>query len=117
MQSDDFRNRLNEKRSLDHLGPEYSNIYQSDNNELNAQPSLNSAVQPINSNYLNRDLETIHSRQKNVKYVSENTLRSKNVQVEYKPNEDKPPPRPPRNPHVLHTVKEHANMRDDEIVI
>ncbi|CAH8536914.1 hypothetical protein MS3_00004876 [Schistosoma haematobium] len=108
--------RLNEKRSLDHLGPEYSNIYQSDNNELNAQPSLNSAVQPINSNYLNRDLETIHSRQKNVKYVSENTLRSKNVQVEYKPNEDKPPPRPPRNPHVLHTVKEHANMRDDEIV-
>ncbi|VDP36770.1 unnamed protein product [Schistosoma mattheei] len=96
--------------------PEYSNIYQSDNNELNAQPSLNSAVQPINSNYLNRDLETIHSRQKNVKYVSENTLRSKNVQVEYKPSEDKPPPRPPRNPHVLHTVKEHANMRDDEIV-
>ncbi|RTG83807.1 uncharacterized protein DC041_0008302 [Schistosoma bovis] len=102
---------------VDHLNrPEYSNIYQSDNNELNAKPSLNSAVQPINSNYLNRDLETIHSRQKNVKYVSENTLRSKNVQVEYKPNEDKPPPRPPRNPHVLHTVKEHANMRDDEIV-
>lgn len=66
---------------------------------------------------MNRDLETIHSKQKNVKYVSENTLRSKNVQVEYKPNEDKPPPRPPRNPHVLHTVKEHANMRDDEIVV
>ncbi|CAI2727776.1 unnamed protein product [Schistosoma spindalis] len=108
--------RINEKRSLDHLGPEYSNIYQSDNNELNAQPSLNSAVQPINSNYLNRDLEMIHSRQKNIKNVSENTLRSKNVQVEYKPSEDKPPPRPPRNPHVLHTVKEHANMRDDEIV-
>lgn len=39
------------------------------------------------------------------------------MQVEYKPNEDKPPPRPPRNPHVLHTVKEHANMRDDEIVV
>uniref|UniRef100_A0A5K4FDP1 PH domain-containing protein n=2 Tax=Schistosoma mansoni TaxID=6183 RepID=A0A5K4FDP1_SCHMA len=108
--------RLNEKRSLDYLGPHYSNIYQSGNNGFNVQPSLNSAVQPINSNYLDRDSEMTHSKQKNVKHVNENTLRSKNMQVEYKPGEDKPPPRPPRNPHVLHTVKEHANMHDDEIV-
>ncbi|CAH8494059.1 unnamed protein product [Schistosoma turkestanicum] len=107
---------LNEERRLDHLTPDYSNIEQSVNNQFNVKPSRNSVFQPINNNHLNRNLPMIHSKEENVKYSNGNILRNKTSPMKYVPSEDKPPPRPPRNPHVLHTVKEHVNMRDDEIV-
>ncbi|CAH8494048.1 unnamed protein product [Schistosoma turkestanicum] len=107
---------LNEERRLDHLTPDYSNIDQSVNNQFNVKPSRNSVFQPINNNHLSRNLPMIHSKEENVKYSNGNILRNKTSPMKYVPSEDKPPPRPPRNPHVLHTVKEHVNMRDDEIV-
>ncbi|KAH8875342.1 hypothetical protein KSF78_0004603 [Schistosoma japonicum] len=100
---------LNEKRKS---SPEYSNNYHRDNKEVRIKQPLNSVFQPINK-HLYDNLSMNHlSSDKNAK----NTLRNRNSQLQYVPNEDKPPLRPPRNPHVLHTVKEHSNMRDDEIL-
>ncbi|KAK4472113.1 hypothetical protein MN116_005481 [Schistosoma mekongi] len=98
--------------SVAKTGPEYPNNYHRDNKEVRVKQPLNSVFQPINKRlYDNLSMNHLSSENN-----AKNMLRNRNSQLKYVPNEDKPPPRPPRNPNVLHTVKEHSNMRDDEIL-
>ncbi|CAH8845669.1 unnamed protein product [Trichobilharzia szidati] len=69
----------------------------------------------FNTYPISENLRMNDAYDKNIKYANGRTLNEAS-QFKFISDEEKPPPRPPRNPHALQTVKEHASMRDDEIV-
>nr|CAH8845660.1 unnamed protein product [Trichobilharzia regenti] len=69
----------------------------------------------FNTYPINENLRMNDAYDKNIKYANGRSL-NQGSQFKFTSDEAKPPPRPPRNPHTLQTVKEHASMRDDEIV-
>ncbi|CAH8519789.1 unnamed protein product [Heterobilharzia americana] len=106
---------LQERRKLNQSSVTYSTAYPVDKNEATVSDTLSPSFQFVGNTHSNKTLEMNDIYKRNSAYTNARSL-SRSSQFNFIPHEDKPPPRPPRNPHALHTVKEHSTMRDDEIV-
>ncbi|CAH8542626.1 unnamed protein product [Heterobilharzia americana] len=106
---------LQERRKLNQSSVTYSTAYPVDKNEATVSDTLSPSFQFVGNTHSNKTLEMNDIYKRNSAYTNARSL-SRSSQFNFIPHEDKPPPRPPRNPHPLHTVKEHSTMRDDEIV-